>query len=437
MAIAQHDVEFDRRGAIFDAGQLSAVAAAVPACTDVIVASHGWNNDMADARGLYGDLFGRLADVLEADLVPGLTARRLVALRVFWPSKRFTDEELIPGGGAAAAAPANDATLGALLEALENDPDRLGHVTKDAVRTAAVARVRALVPQLETDAAARREFVLQLRAILDPREAHEDDGSREFFTTDPEEIFRSLAEPVSAPLPAPTGGAAVAHGANVGGAASLQDLLSGTRAAARRLLNFTTYYEMKERAGTVGRVGGSQLLRAIRSAAPAARLHLVGHSFGARLVTAAAHELAPQTSGVTLTLLQAAFSHNGLASKFDGTHDGAFRRIVSEARVSGPILITHTKNDRAVGVAYPLASRLARQKAAALGDENDPYGGLGRNGAQHTPEVETGELLGAGKPYSFTPGAIYNLRADRFIADHGDIASHAVAYALLSSIGAS
>jgi esterase/lipase superfamily enzyme len=213
--------------------------------------------------------------------------------------------------------------------------------------------------------------------------------------------------------------------------------LSGTRAAARRLLNFTTYYEMKERAGTVGRVGGSQLLRAIRSAAPTARLHLVGHSFGARLVTAAANELAPQTSGVTLTLLQAAFSHNGLASKFDGTHDGAFRRIVSEARVSGPILITHTKNDRAVGVAYPLASRLARQKAAALGDENDPYGGLGRNGAQHTPEVETGELLGAGKPYSFTPGAIYNLRADRFIADHGDIASHAIAYALLSSIAAS
>ena len=212
---------------------------------------------------------------------------------------------------------------------------------------------------------------------------------------------------------------------------------SGTRAAARRLLNFTTYYEMKERAGTVGRVGGSVLLRALRHAAPEARLHLVGHSFGARLVTAAASELPPGTSGVTLTLLQAAFSHNGLASKFDGTHDGAFRRIVSEGRVSGPVLITHTKNDRAVGVAYPLASRLARQKAAALGDEHDPYGGLGRNGAQHTPEAQPGELLGTGKPYSFTPGKVYNLRADRFIADYGDIASHEVAYALLTAIAAS
>jgi hypothetical protein len=437
MAIVHHDLEFDKRGTVFDTSQLSAVAAAVPACTDVIVASHGWNNDMADARRLYDDLFGRLADVLDADLVPGLAGRRFAAVRVFWPSKRFTDEELIPGGGAAAAAPANDATLAALFDALECDPDRLGDRSKDPVRTAAVDRARALIPQLETDTAARREFVLHLRAILDPREAHEDDGSREFFTSDPDEIFRSLAEPVTAPLPATTGGGAVAHGGNVGGAASLNDLLSGTRAAARRLLNFTTYYEMKERAGTVGRVGGSVLLRTIRSAAPAVRLHLVGHSFGARLITAAANELAPRTTGVTLTLLQAAFSHNGLASKFDGTHDGAFRRIVSEARVSGPILITHTKNDRAVGVAYPLASRLARQQAAALGDENDPYGGLGRNGAQHTPEVEAGELLGAGKPYRFTPGPIYNLRADRFISDHGDIARHEVAYALLTSIAAS
>jgi hypothetical protein len=38
---------------------------------------------------------------------------------------------------------------------------------------------------------------------------------------------------------------------------------------------------------------------------------------------------------------------------------------------------------------------------------------------------------------SFTPGAVYSLRADRIIADHGDIARHEVAYALLSSIAAS
>ncbi len=63
------------------------------------------------------------------------------------------------------------------------------------------------------------------------------------------------------------------------------------------------------------------------------------------------------------------------------------------AKVNGPILITHTKNDKAVGIAYPLASRINGVKTAALGDENDPYGGIGRNGAQKTPEAVVGELL--------------------------------------------
>lgn len=117
------------------------------------------------------------------------------------------------------------------------------------------------------------------------------------------------------------------------------------------------------------------------------RVHLVGHSFGGRLVTAAAHLLPAKTPAVSLTLLQSAYSHNGLGEKFDGSYDGAFRELVSDKRISGPILITHTKNDYAVGIAYPLASGISRDQAAAFGDENDPYGGMGRNGAQHTPEA--------------------------------------------------
>lgn len=62
-----------------------------------------------------------------------------------------------------------------------------------------------------------------------------------------------------------------------------------------------------------------------------------------------------------------------------------------ERRVNGSIVITHTKNDLAVGVAYPLASRIARDNADALGDQIDPYGGMGRNGAQHTPELDRTE----------------------------------------------
>ena len=60
------------------------------------------------------------------------------------------------------------------------------------------------------------------------------------------------------------------------------------RAAAERLLNYATYYQMKERAGLVGRTGAYAVISAIQARHPEVNVHLVGHSFGGRLVTAAA-----------------------------------------------------------------------------------------------------------------------------------------------------
>ena len=217
---------------------------------------------------------------------------------------------------------------------------------------------------------------------------------------------------------------------------AIGDASAGVKAAARRLANYVTYLTMKERAGTVGLGGAAELLRLVRQINGDIKIHLIGHSFGGRLVTAAASTLAPDKPGVTMTLLQAAFSHNGLGKNYDGKHDGFFRSVLENRRVSGPVIITHTKNDWAVGIAYPLASRVSRDTAAALGDENDPYGGMGRNGAQHTPEVKTppSALLGVGRHYAFEPGKVHNLRADDFIMDHGNVTGHEVVYAFLNAV---
>jgi hypothetical protein len=111
--------------------------------------------------------------------------------------------------------------------------------------------------------------------------------------------------------------------------------------------------------------------------------------------------------------LQAAYSHNALAVKFHGVNDGAFRTVLADRRASGPVLITHTKNDRAVGITYPLASRISRDVASAMGDAQDPYGGIGRNGAQHTPESVAGRLPDFGQAYNFRRHKVYNLLADQ------------------------
>ena len=63
---------------------------------------------------------------------------------------------------------------------------------------------------------------------------------------------------------------------------------------------------------------------------------------------------------------------------------------------------------------------------------------MGRNGAQHTPEVDTGmpTLLGVGGTYQFTPGKVFNLKADEFIEDHSAVVKPEVSYALLHAMRA-
>jgi len=95
--------------------------------------------------------------------------------------------------------------------------------------------------------------------------------------------------------------------------------------------------------------------------------------------------------------------------------------------VNGPILITHSKNDEAVSLAYPLASRLNGDDAAAIGTPSDLYGGMGANGARGVNAQEI-SLRG---PYDLSQ-PIINLNADAIIQSHGDVARPETA-ALLSA----
>jgi len=186
---------------------------------------------------------------------------------------------------------------------------------------------------------------------------------------------------------------------------------------------------MKTRAGTVGSIGLARLIDGLT--APAARIHLIGHSFGGRLVTAAAANSVTNKIA-SMSLLQAAFSHNG----FSKTRHGLFRGVVEKRRVNGPVVITHTHCDHAVGYMYPIASRISGDHTAALGDAHDRYGAIGRNGARFMEpgECSDASLLPEDAKYCFQSGRFFNLESSTYIHSHGDICGREVAHAVRSAI---
>lgn len=432
------EVQFDKNGKAAVPNERTTLLDFVRqgAVTDLFVVSHGWNNDMGEARNLYDRLFKCVRDVLDSGAVAGLAGRSYAILAVLWPSKKFADEELIPSGAAGARSAITTAHVMKQLDDLKGAFD-----SPNADRV--LAEAKGLVPQLENSPAAQKRFGELIRSLLPPRLTEEVDGASAFLTISGDELIKRLSKPV--PIPAPTtapgsGGATriggPTPGASGGGAAGIGSFFSGVLSGARNLLNLGTYYQMKERAGVVGRDGVNPLLREIRALKPTIRLHLMGHSFGGRLVTAAAVGAENQSAvGVnSLMLLQAAFSHYAFAQNYESNKNGFFRRLVADRMVSGPVLITCTPNDRAVGLAYPLASLMAGQVAAALGDKNSKYGGIGRNGAQKTPEAIDGKLQAVGTTYGFAAGKFHNLSADKFIFGHSDICKNEVAYAALNAL---
>lgn len=467
-------VNLTKEGKIADPRQVAEALAMIEReqATDVVVISHGWNNDLAAAERLYTTLMDNVAAKQ-----PAGSAAKVVVIGVLWPSLQWAAAGQAVGGGASVGDDAPD--LAAAIRDSVEDP-------------ALAAELDALVDGLET-AAGRAAFLDRARTLLDrlpaPGVDDEDAPPSPLRSGDAEAVFDAVRTAVAGlgtglPLAgpgAPGAGEADAgagagpgadEGAGEGAPGVAPDLLAGpavggssggaaggsaggsggesgggaARAAdaagllgiswpklGQDVLNLMTYYTMKARAGDVGANGVAPLVDQINAAHPDARIHLVGHSFGARVVSAAATNI--RTPIESLTLLQGAFSHYGFTKDYRGSgKDGAFRGAIANGRIHGPVVITHTHNDTAVGRNYAIVSRLAGQVGAALGDRDDPYGGIGANGSVGSGATEL-ELLDADGTYQLQAGAIHNLLADRTIADHGDVTNAAVANAVAHAIG--
>jgi hypothetical protein len=375
--------------------------------TDVFVLSHGWNNGVTSARDLYQAMFDLLADQL------GVHRSSSAAVGIIWPSLLFPDDD----PGTAPPQPSTGAQLAtALAPAFPGQTQQLDTIGQ-------------LLDQQPQQANKLAEFhSLAAGLVTTAPQGSEDAGESALLTADPATALGQAA--AMAPAPADN-------------AEGLGNPFGGLWAGAREVLRTLSYYEMKNRAGVIGKNGLGPLLAKLTGPP---RIHLMGHSFGARLVAYALAGLPDGAAGPaspvkSLTLIQGAFSHFTFASPLpiDAGRSGELAGCGD--RVDGPLLATFTDADRAVGWWYPAASALARQDSQASDDLAYRWGAMGHDGYQQAPAPAITTLADTGKPYDFTPGQFYALDANAvintiqsaFSGAHSDIRHPEVLWAVVSA----
>lgn len=423
-------LNFHENGLLRDAAMEARLADEVGGenLTDLFVFSHGWNNEPSYAKALYGAFFTEVRRVLNDASHPARREARIGICGVIWPSVLWPDESpvAVTGGAASLEADASDpftemrkAFTGVSQQAVLNDLEQMLREKKrnEAALQAFLDKLKELSGTGGDTGEVEMSDAIELRGIHDTRD-------------DWREVLQTLAE-----------------GEEVegeGGAAGLGDRFRQLWAGAKGALRVTSYWMMKDGAGKVGRLGLGPLIGRLHARFAGLRIHLIGHSFGARLVSFALAGLPEGVEGErspvkSLLLLQGAFSHFAFADAlpFDSRRSGELKGMA--ARVDGPLVTTHSLKDLAVGRAYPLASLLARQDAAAA--QPDRWGAVGNDGAQG---VDAGSAL-LGKPgttYDMRPGRWLNLDGNRVIVNgglpsgaHSDIIHPHTAWVALTAAG--
>jgi hypothetical protein len=202
---------------------------------------------------------------------------------------------------------------------------------------------------------------------------------------------------------------------------------------------------MKHRAGTVGTRGVAPVLHRILAESDAP-VHLIGHSFGARLLMSAISIEPLPRPARSLLLLQPAVNRWCFAADVVGTgRTGGYRPVLD--RVELPVLSTMSSHDLPLRQAFHLAVRgssLGEPDIAAIGD-TERYGALGGYGPAGLSAAEGGSdsARAPGTPYA-PPGSARIIAVDASreidgrpaIGGHGDVNNPVTWWALRCQVHA-
>ena len=397
---------------------------ALPDATDVYLFSHGWNNVFDVALKRYRSFIHGFIQQRAEFKLPTPQNYKPILVGVIWPSTSF----VLPSeaGPKIAAPPDADGD-----EARQSE-EMLTFVTESlgADEQAQLAELVDGRTQLGADEA-RQAAALVLGALGD---ATDDESGAE-----PPDVDSLLAAwqamdqaqgatPATAPVDDDDFGTVDSGGTTAGPQAA------GFSLDPRNLLRAATMWKMKSRAGTVGAKGVSQLVRAVLDNDDT-RLHLVGHSYGARVVLSAlATGGAPPNKAHSVLLLQPAINRWCFAPDVAGRgFKGGFNPVLD--RVRQPVVTTFSSHDSPLTKFFHLAAvgkkHLGEPDVAAVGN-TELYGALGGFGPaglgnlaatqKALPPGNERYALNGGRRVIAVNGGV-SLDGKPAISNHGDISN--------------
>lgn len=388
--------------------------------TDLHIYSHGWNNVFDEAVRHYAEFFTEYCGLRQGNGLAGDSYRPLL-VGLIWPSTAL----LAPGEEPPRLARLDD--VAPAIGAVEPESAPLAaEMAPDDARQLAVLTSKG--PLDGPDALA----LAQLLAPLLERHAN-GDGESAMPAPGAAALLRDWN---SAALAATVTATATTDA--VTDAATPADLtLSGPFSFLnpRELLRKVTVFTMKDRAGVVGSTGVAELVRdAVESSK--IRVHLAGHSYGAKVVLAALARLPAPLQVTSVLLLQPAVSARCFAERIPerGGAPGAYRQVLGKTVL--PLFTTFSEHDSALNTFYPLALRRGRD----LGEirQVSPFAALGAVGPQEVAqgELEVLPLLDAPGAYA-APAPGIRLRAldgASGISGHGDVRNRYTEWAMASLV---
>ena len=408
-------IEFDKEGNCTSPAALDHLVETSKTKSDVLLFSHGWNNDWGAATGRYDRFAEQFTTVRRQKWRPPDRPFAPVLVGVFWPST-------------------------VLVAPWEKGPDIAAEGVLDADAAALAEELDPAVRQrfLQITAEPTEESAADLAAMLAPVLAGRTDefGSDGAVSAeDLMESWRAAAQAAPAPDNRRPGGfiddaMAEPPGTAVQPAAAGWNPIQWVRDGVRA----TTVLLMKDRAARVGGNGVADMLHSLADTSSQTRISLVGHSYGCIVVLSAlCNGPRPSRAVDSVLLLQAALSCYAFADDVDGQKGGYHDAV---ARVRQPIITTYSAHDEPLTKFFHLAVRRRSDLAQAViaGQPPSKFAALGGFGPQNV-DAQWIDMPDVGQPYPLPADRrILAVDGTAYIESHGAVETPQTAWALLSQI---